>query len=530
MGKTRNILFIMADQLRADYLSCAGHPSIETPHIDALAARGVRFSRAYCQAPICGPSRMSFYTGRYMVSHGSNWNNVPLNIGEWTMGDYLRPLGLRTALVGKTHFKADVEGMARLGVAPASPDGVQFSQCGFEPFERDDGLHTHKIYDPNLAYNVWLREHGYDSDNPWHDFANSAEGPDGEILSGWEMRHAALPARVREEHSETAYMTDRAIDFIDDAGDAPWCMHLSYIKPHWPYVAPAPYNSMYGANQVMPANRHEAERLDTHPVVAAFMNHTESKSFQRDEVRQTVIPTYMGLISQIDHHLGRLFAEMAARGRLDDTMIVFTSDHGDYLGDHWLGEKELFHEASIAIPMIVVDPDPDADATRGTVDERFVEAIDLLPTFVDAIGGEAMPHRLEGRSLLPLIRGGGAAAAKEPEEWRDAVFAEADYAWREARLELNVAPHEARAIMIRTDNWKYIHYDNFRPQLFDLAEDPDELTDLGGSDGHAAIRAELHERIFAWLRARRTRTTISDDEVAQRTGGSRKQGFLIGEW
>ena len=95
MGKTRNILFIMADQLRADYLSCTGHPSIETPHIDALAARGVRFSRAVCQAPICGPSRMSFYTGRYMFSHGSNWNNVPLNIGEWTMGDYLRPLSLR---------------------------------------------------------------------------------------------------------------------------------------------------------------------------------------------------------------------------------------------------------------------------------------------------------------------------------------------------------------------------------------------------------------------------------------------------
>ncbi len=524
MGKTRNILFIMADQLRADYLSCAGHPSIETPHIDALAARGVRFSRAVCQAPICGPSRMSFYTGRYMFSHGSNWNNVPLNIGEWTMGDYLRPLGLRTVLVGKTHFMADAEGMARVGIDPNSLDGVRFGECGFEPFERDDGLHTHITNDPNLAYNVWLRDRGYDGDNPWHDFANSAEGPDGEILSGWEMRHAPLPARVREEHSETAYMTGRAIDFMDEAGDEAWCMHLSYIKPHWPYVAPAPYNSMYGPNQILPANRRETEREAAHPVMAAFQNHTESQSFQREAVRQAVIPTYMGLISQIDSHLGRLLADMAARGRLDDTMIVFTSDHGDYLGDHWLGEKELFHDASTAIPMIVVDPDAAADATRGTVDHRFVEAIDLLPTFVDALGDEAMPHRLEGRSLLPLTRGGAV------DGWRDAVFAEADYAWRAARLELNVAPHEARAIMVRTDDWKYIHFENFRPQLFDLNADPNELTDLGASDCHAAIRAELHERIFRWLRARRTRTTISDTEVARRTAGSREQGYFIGEW
>ena len=162
MGKVQNILFIMADQLRADYLSCAGHPNLETPHLDALAARGVQFTRAYTQSPICGPSRMSFYTGRYMFTHGSNWNNVPLKLGELTLGDYMRPLGLRTVLIGKTHFKADVTEMARLGLDPKSPDGVLMSQCGFEPFERDDGLHTHVGYNPNLAYNVWLRDRGYD--------------------------------------------------------------------------------------------------------------------------------------------------------------------------------------------------------------------------------------------------------------------------------------------------------------------------------------------------------------------------------
>jgi arylsulfatase A-like enzyme len=224
----------MADQLRADYLSCYGHPRLHTPHIDALAARGVRFSRAYVQAPVCGPSRMSFYTGRYVSSHGSTYNGVPLRIGEVTIGDHLRPLGMRAVLVGKTHMAADRVGMARLGIDPYSIEGVYARECGFEPYERDDGLWPDQSVPYDLPYNRYLRDLGYDADNPWHDYANAAEGKDGELLSGWLMRNATKPARVKEEHSETAYMTNRAMQFIDEAGAEPWCLHLSYIKPHWP--------------------------------------------------------------------------------------------------------------------------------------------------------------------------------------------------------------------------------------------------------------------------------------------------------
>ncbi|MCW0232121.1 MAG: alkaline phosphatase family protein [Ferrovibrio sp.] len=524
MAAVRNILFIMADQLRADYLSCTGHPTLQTPHMDALAKRGVLFDRAYCQAPVCGPSRMSFYTGRYMTSHGATYNNVPLRATELTLGDYLRPLGYRVALVGKTHMKSDDEGMKRLGVDPKSSLGVLISECGFEPVERDDGLHPNQLLDPDLAYNTWLRNKGYVSDNPWHDFANAAEGPDGEILSGWYMRNANLPARIREEDSETPYMTDRAIDFIRESGDRPWCLHLSYIKPHWPYIAPAPYHNMYGIDQILPAHRREAERQNPHPVVEAFMQHEESVNFCRDEVRETVIPAYMGLVKQLDDHLGRLFAFLEASGRMQDTLIVLTSDHGDYLGDHWLGEKELFHEESVRIPMIVCHPDAAADATRGRVDHAFVEAIDLIPTFLEAAGGAPQPHRLEGRSLLPRLFGQGAA------HWRDAAFSECDYAFRPARQTLNLPPDRARAYMVRTDRWKYIAYDGFRPQLFDLRDDPGEYTDLGESPDHAAIRADLAARLFDWLRQRRIRTTLSDAEVEKRTGTAKARGMLFGVW
>ncbi len=523
MRQVRNILFIMCDQLRWDYLSCNGHPHLQTPNIDALAEKGVNFSRAYIQAPLCGPSRMSFLTGRYMFSHGANWNGVPLPIGQPNIGDWMRPLGLRCALVGKTHMNADIAGMKRLGMDRASDIGILASECGLEPVERDDGLWPDSILDPDYAYNRYLRSRGYDGDNPWHDWANSGEGPNGEILSGWYLGNSHLPARIREEDSETPYMTRRAIAFMEEQGDAPFLLHLSYIKPHWPYIVPAPYHNMYGHNQILPAVRSDAERRNPHPVIAAQMKHPESRNFSREDVRTNVIPAYMGLIKQIDDQLGHLFSWMEEAGRMDDTMIVLTSDHGDYLGDHWLGEKEMFHECSIRVPMIIYDPA--AEATRNTTNSLFVESVDIIPTFLDVFGSwHDAGHILEGRSLLPVLRG------ESVNGWRDAVFCESDYSFKPVRVYLNKEPAEARSFMIRTERWKYILYEHYRPQLFDLETDPDEFVDLGDDPAHAATRAELHEQLFAWLRARRTRIAISEDSVREATGRARKTGIIIGEW
>src|SRR5271167_2633123 len=276
-----------------------------------LAARSVRFTRAYVQSPICGASRMSTYTGRYVQSHGAAWNGFPLRVGEMTMGDYLRPLGMRTALVGKTHMEADAEGMQRLGIDPQSIVGVRVAECGFEPYERDDGLHgmgpDGARYSPKRPrYNSYLNDKGYDGENPWHDWANAAAGEGNSLASGWAMRHARKPARVREEDSETPYMTRRGIDFMREAGNEPWCLHLSYIKPHWPYMAPAPYNNMYTADDVIDPVRAESERTDPHPVLREFMAARVSHSFSREEVRREVIPVYMGLIKQIDDQMGLL--------------------------------------------------------------------------------------------------------------------------------------------------------------------------------------------------------------------------------
>jgi arylsulfatase A-like enzyme len=528
--KVKNILFIMCDQLRFDYLSCAGHPTLNTPHIDALAARGVRFTRAYVQSPVCGASRMSFYTGRYVSSHGASWNGFPLKVGEMTMGDYLRPLGLDTVLVGKTHMQPDTEGMERLGINPQSIIGVRVSECGFDPFDRDDGLHAFGPdgrYDPREPrYNKYLNDKGYAGDNPWHDYANAADGDGNALASGWAMRHARKPARVAEEDSETPYMTRRAMEFMAEALDRPWCLHLSYIKPHWPYIAPAPYNDMYGPDDVIPAVKSESERAAPHPVYRAFMDYLVARNFSREEVRREVIPVYMGLIKQIDDQLGVLFAFMRERGFMDNTLIVFTSDHGDYLGDHWLGEKDLFHEPSVKIPLIVCDPSPEADAARGSVCDSLVEAIDLLPTFLDCLGVDvrAQAHRLEGRSLLPWLRGA------TPSDWRDVAFSEYDYSVLPASGKLGIAPRDARLFMATDARWKYMHAIGFRPMLFDMQSDPEELRDLGADPAYAAERERLAAALSEWGLRMSQRTTMSEQQILQARGKSQRKGILIGVW
>jgi arylsulfatase A-like enzyme len=466
---------------------------------------------------------MSFYTGRYVSSHGTTWNNIPMEVSERTIGDYLGQLEMRVALVGISHFVPDVEGMNRLGLSLSSDLGQLIAQGGFEPWEDDYQIHPDSSSNLDFAYNRFLRERGYVSPNPWHDYANSAEAPGGEVVSGWFMRNAHLPARVREEHSEIAYLTERARQFIVDAGDRPWCLHLSYMKPHWPYMAPAPYHNLYRETDVLPANRTYEELTEAHPVARAFMQHDDSMSFREDDHRRHVIPTYMGLISQADDHLGALIRFMDGRGLLENTLIVLTSDHGSYLGDHWLGEKLLFHEESVRIPMIIVDPSPEADSARGTRCDDLVEAIDLLPTFIEAVGGTPNTSRLEGRSLLRRLRG----EAVEP---RPAVFSEQDYSHLRARRTLNLGVAEARCYMLRTDRWKYVLYEKFRPQLFDLEQDPHELRDLGEAPGYDDIRLMLREELFGWFRRRKMRRNTTDLEIERRTDTSRDRGVFIEIW
>ena len=516
-----NVLFIMADQLRWDHLGCAGHPTLKTPNLDALAQRGVRFANAFANSGVCGPSRMSFYTGRYPVSHGATWNRVPLSVGELTLGEMLQGAGLTLALAGKTHVMPDHIGLERLHLDAGSELGRLLERGGFDEIDRYDGHHEPGA---ESGYPAFLRAHGYDSADPWTDFVIAGVAPDGEVRSGWFMRNVHLPSRVKEEHSETAYMTDRAIAFVDRMGSRPWVLHLSYVKPHWPYVAPAPYHAMYTAEQCLPVVRSGAELEGQHPVLAAYRRQEECVSFQRDDCIRTVRPVYQGLISQLDHHLGRLFEHLETRGRLEDTLIVFTADHGDFLGDHWLGEKELFYDTVQKLPFIVVDPRPEADATRGRVETRFVESVDVVPTLLEALGLPVPSHRVEGASLLPLLHG------RPADGWRRFVYSELDYSYREARLTLGKTVQQCRAFSLRDERWRYVWWLGEREQLFDLQADPDEMNDLGRDAGSEGVRAAMRTQLLDFLARRKHRSTVTEAMVERGTAQHKRAGVFFGQW
>jgi arylsulfatase A-like enzyme len=217
---------------------------------------------------------------------------------------------------------------------------------------------------------------------------------------------------------------------------------------------------------------------------------------------------------------------MEERGLFDNTLIVFTSDHGDYLGDHWMGEKDLFHEPSVKVPLIVYHPAGEADAARGTVCDELVEAIDLAPTFLDALGSDPaeQSHRLEGRSLVPFLGG------RQPETWRKYAISEYDYSILPVGAKLGVEPRDARLYMIADKRWKLIHATGFRPMLYDLQSDPNEFRDLGADPAFAGERERLSAALAQWGLRLSQRTTISETQIKSKRGSAQRRGILIGVW
>lgn len=232
----------------------------------------------------------------------------------------------------------------------------------------------------------------------------------------------------------------------------------------------------------------------------------------------------MGLIKQLDDNLGRMFQWMTDTGVAENTIIAFTSDHGDYMGDHWMGDKDFYHDVAVKVPLILYDPRPQANATRGLVSDALVEMIDLAPTFLSAVGAVPKPHVLEGRDLTPILHGAKGFS-------RQYAISEHDYHWSEMARSLGVPQEHAHTKMIFDGRWKYIRCETFRPILFDLETDPQELTDLGASDlpEHQAVRARMEGALLDWATRHHTRITATP-QVLEGQKVAADVGILIGFW
>ena len=465
----------MTDQMRADCLSCAGHPVVRTPHLDALAARGVRFPNTFVQSAVCGPSRMCFYTGRYVHATRSPWNEVPLPADERTMGHYFSRGGYRAALCGKTHYMPDPFALPE---GDAGRDRFELATlAGLEEFELNDAR--------GRGWCAFLREQGYADlgNNPF--LIDESTLPDG-------VDYSAVPARFRAEHSDTAFLTDRAIQFMQETGDRPWFLHLSYFKPHLPIIAPAPYHAMYDPADSPAPNRDASELENPHPLHIPYRIERHGPEFDEEHVWRQRRATYYGLITEIDDNLGRLFAWMRSHGQWDNTLVVFTSDHGEYMGDHWMYEKELFYDEAYRVPLLVVDPRPEADPTRGTVQDAFVECIDIVPTFLEAAGLPLAPA-IQGRSLLPWVRG------EPPAAWRTEVYADWDFRFYWTPKHLGLGPEQCRAWMVRDHDFKFWHFNGGLPDvLFDLRQDPKERKNVAADPKYQGAVQRSLLKLINW--------------------------------
>jgi arylsulfatase A-like enzyme len=480
-----NILFITADQWRADCLSSHGHPVVRTPHLDALAREGVSFRAHYCQALPCGPSRASLYTGLYLMNHRSAINGTPLDRRHVNFAQLLRTAGYDPILFGYTDTSLDPRDYA-------ADDPRLLTYEGILP---GLSLGVHVNTEDVAAWAEWLRAHGFAiPDEPTTLLRARRPGPDWE-----DGAPAPLPLAIDHAHSDTRFVTDRAIDYLRGrAGDArPWCVHLSLLRPHPPFVAPEPYNGLYPPDQLPAPVRAASADAEgrQHPWLARRVRHSSHRVPQREATRKRLHASYYGLMSEVDDNLGRLFDALRALDLWRNTLIVFTSDHGEQMGDHWLMGKCGYFEQSVHVPCIVRDPDAAADGSRGSTVERFTEHVDVLPTLLEALG-LATPPACDGESLLPFLRD-----RYGPRHWRQEAHWEYDFRNPQDPGEgeaLGIPQHACNLAVLRGRRYKYVHFAALPPLLFDLDDDPGEFVDRSRDPACRDVLLDCAQRMLSW--------------------------------
>jgi arylsulfatase A-like enzyme len=503
MPEPLNVLFITADQWRGECLSALGHPLVRTPNLDALAAAGVLFERHYANTAPCGPSRATLHTGLYLQNHRSGANGTPLDARHTNWALEAAKLDYDPVLFGYTDTSRDPRHEDEASPWLRTYEGPL---PGVRPVCHLDGRPQ--------AWVDWLKAEGYATpDNVTDAYGWRLAGPE------WEdgapaPRPLAFPAEV----DETAFLVGRLIDYLKET-KAPFVAHLSLLRPHPPFVAPEPYNALYDPAAVpgfVRAPSREAEAAQ-HPWLAWRLTRRGFGAPDDEKRLRRLKAVYFGLMTRVDDEIGRLVAFLKERGLYERTLIIFTSDHGEELGDHWLMNKGGYFEGSYRIPLIIRDPRQSADAGRGRRVADFTENVDIMPTLLAAIGAP-VPHQCDGASLAPFLEG-----APAPAWWRDAAHFEYDFRDAlddSAERELGLTLHQCTLNVIRTDRYKYVHFTALPPLFFDLERDPGELANLAADPAHGPLVLEHAQKLLSWRMNHDEQTlthlALTDDGVVSR--------------
>lgn len=475
---TKKIMLIVIDQFRSDCLNGALSEKVELPHLQALMRESASFNQHYTVTSPCGPSRASLLTGLYAMNHRSIRNGTPLPRQHPTMASEFRKAGFEPMLFGYTDASADPQSLS-----PNDPDLKNYEGLapGFSEIVRLR-LETSSSWIGNL------KSKGYDLPEDYWDVYKPV------ATNGSSTPAISDPALYSSEDSDTAYLTDRTLEELYARESQDWFSLVTYIRPHPPLVAPAPYNKAISPSElpepVCPASLDQ--HRTTHPFFGAnfsrpsnkhlFIGHNgHSDQLSNQEIAE-LRAVYAGLAIEVDHHIGRILDYLRDSGQFDDTLIVITADHGEMLGDHYMWGKEAPFEAALRVPLIIRDPNN--PTSHGAQIDQFTETIDITPTLLDWVGEE--PNiSFNGKSLLPFLKG------EAPQSWRKHVFAEVDFGHplvpTRHQSALGLSQFQTNFAVIRDDHFKYVHFNGgLPPLLYDMQTDPDELNNLADNPSYAS--------------------------------------------
>lgn len=485
--KSRNVLFITIDQLRADVLKGPLAALVDTPNLDRLMREGVSFDKHFTVTVPCGPSRASMLTGLYAMNHRSIRNGTPLADHHATIASEARKSGYEPLLFGYTDTTPDPTHLH-----PEDPDllDIEGVAKGFREI-------VEMRFEKSLAWRAHLVAQGYKMPPKGKGNMLPVYRPAAE--KGRPPR-ITDPALYSKEDSDTAFLTNKTIEALTVRHEDSWFAHMTFIRPHPPFVAPAPYNTLINPSDLP---KPHVERPD-HPFFDAWFSQPSQKGvwwgFNGDCAKMTKADTaklravYMGLIAEVDFHIGRVLKWLEETKQLKNTLIVVTGDHGEMLGDKQMWGKESVFEPAYHIPLIIRDPD-----NRGTAGRRvkaITESIDIAPTILEWIG-RTPPPAMDGHSLAPLMQKG----ANKVSNWRDAAFMEVDFSepHRATRFQsaLGISKHECNAAILREDRWKYVHFNGgLPPMLFDLKADPHETKNLATDPAYTGEVARMAQKML----------------------------------
>ena len=443
-----NVLFIASDDMN-NALGCYGHPMVKSPNIDRLAARGVRFDRAYCQYPVCGPSRVSLLTGLRPDTTRVFDNNIAVRDkmpDAITLPQLFRKNGWHSVRAGKM-YHMDVPG----------------------------SVGTDKWDDPP-SWDVAISPPGKEQ----HTAGQGRNITEGKAKARWEW--IAFEGEGKDQADERA--TGIAIETISKRPRDPWFMGLGYLRPHLPHVAPARFFDLYPLDRISPV-KNPAGDLDDIPLASEIAINTRARDMgMNDHDKKEAIRAYYASVSYMDWQVGRVLDALEKSGQARKTMVVFWGDHGWHLGEHHRWHKRSLFEESMRAPLIIHAPGRQGN---GKSSRSLVEFVDIYPTLAE-LAALPPPSNLEGQSLVPLLENPGRT-------------------WKSAAFSVVTAPHGIKGQAAVTDRYRYVRWTGPHPdeELFDHQSDPREYTNLARKPEHAATLQRMRAVLDGGWQAARAR-------------------------